>query len=151
MLTIEFEPPAIDAKPCECCGGLTTRLTRFVLNDGNAYAVYYAIFSDNHPHPKGYVSVLISIGQWADDAPPSGRCAFYLQIRATADNFLVAVCDAAESPWGTVRMFGRTLDRDEALAHPRIQEIFHISDHIVTEDTPVIEYLSRATFPGLIN
>ncbi len=143
MLTIEFEPPAIDAKPCECCGGFTTRLTRFVLNDGNAYAVYYAMFSDNHP--DGYVSVLISIGEWADDAPPSGRCAFYLRIRATANNFQVNVRDAAESPWGNVQMFGRTLDRDEALAHPRIQEVFQISDHIVTEDTPVIDYLSHAT------
>jgi hypothetical protein len=46
MLTSEFEPPAIDAKPYECCGGFTTRLTRFVLNDGDAYAAYCAMFSD---------------------------------------------------------------------------------------------------------
>jgi hypothetical protein len=39
---------------------------------------------------------------------------------------------------------GMTLNREEALAHPRIKDVFHISDHIVTEDFLVIEYLARA-------
>lgn len=105
MLTIEFEPPTIDSTPCECCGGRNTRLTRFVHRNGDAYAVYYALFSDNHP--DGYVSVLISIGEWGDDARPSGRCAFYLRIWTSRDNFQVTVRDAAESPWGDVQIVGR--------------------------------------------
>jgi hypothetical protein len=146
MLKIEFEPPTTDSKPCECCGGFTTRLTRFVYLDGNAYAVYYALFSDNHP--DGFVSVLISIGEWANDAPPSGRCTFYLRIWTSVDNFQVTVRDVTESPWGEIPNFGRALSREEALAHPRIKDIFHISDHIVTEDTPIIQYLSHATGKG---
>ncbi|MEP6669880.1 MAG: hypothetical protein ABJF10_12050 [Chthoniobacter sp.] len=143
MISIEFEPPTTDAKPCECCGGLTTRLTRFVYRDDDAYAVYYALFTDHPPH--SHISVLVSIGEWADDAPPSGRRAFHLRIGTDADNFNVTVRDAAESPWGEVPLFGRTLNRDEALAHPRLKEVFHISDHIVTQDTPIVGHLSKAT------
>jgi hypothetical protein len=137
MLRIEFEPPTTE--PCSCCGGRTTRLTRFVYRDRDAYAVYYAMFSDNHP--QRYVSVLVSIGEWGDDAPPSGRSAVYLRIWTTPESFQVTVRDARESPWGDVAIMGRTLDRDKALAHPRIKEVFHITDHIVSEDSPVIEYL----------
>jgi hypothetical protein len=67
VLTIEFEPPTV-GEPCECCGGQTTRLTRYVHWDGDAYAVYCAMFSDNHPNR--FVSVLISIGDWADVVAP---------------------------------------------------------------------------------
>jgi len=141
MLRLEFEPATVDAQPCECCGGRTTRLTRFVYCDGNAHAAYYAIFSDNHPF--GFVSVLISIGEWGDDAPPDHRCAFYLRIRATNANFQVSVCNADESPWGNVDVFGRTLDREEALQHPRLNQVFEITDQIVAQDAPVIEYLSK--------
>lgn len=144
MLTIDFEPPVIDSKPCKCCGGFTTRLTRFVHRDNDAYAVYFAQFTGTHP--GGSVSVLIRIGDWADDAPPSGRCAFYLHVGVNADNFQVTVGDAAECPWGHVDLFGRTLDREEALADPRIQEIFHLADHVFAEDVPLIEYLCPA--PG---
>ena len=46
MIRIEFEDQVKER--CECCGGTTTRLTRFVYKDNDAFAVYYAMFSDNH-------------------------------------------------------------------------------------------------------
>jgi hypothetical protein len=70
MLTIEFEPPKT-GEPCECCGGRTTRLTRFVHSDGDAFAVYFALFSDNHPEKS--VSVLVSLGPWWEDERVSER------------------------------------------------------------------------------
>jgi hypothetical protein len=140
MLTIEFEPPVFDR--CACCDGQNTRLTRFVQRNGDAYAIYYAAFSDQHP--TRHVHLLISIGDWAEDALTSARTAFYLRIRATKDQFEVTVCDAAESPWDRLGFYGRTLDREEALAHPMVRDVFHITDHIVAEDAPVIEYLSHA-------
>jgi hypothetical protein len=99
------------------------------------------MFSNNH-RPL-HVSVLISIGEWGDDAPPSERCSFYLWIRLEGNQYQVSVRDAAESPWGDVDIFGRTLNRAEALAHPRISDIFHITDHIVIEDKPVIDFLAE--------
>jgi hypothetical protein len=42
-------------------------------------------------------------------------------------------------------ILGRVLSREEALAHPRIKEVFHITDHIFAEDAPVKKYLERTT------
>jgi hypothetical protein len=140
MITIEFAEPKVSS--CDCCGGTTTRLTRFVYRDGDAYAVYYAAFSDNHP--DHYVSLIVSIGEWADDAPPSLRVAVPMRLWAGEDDFNVTVTDASESPWHDAEILGRVLDREEALAHPRIKEVFHITDHIFAEDAPVKQYLEKA-------
>src|SRR5262245_20051338 len=55
-ITIEFDDPVQD-DPCPCCGGRTTRLTRFVYSNSDAHAVYYASFSDKHP--DRWVSVAV--------------------------------------------------------------------------------------------
>ncbi|HNU06211.1 MAG TPA: hypothetical protein PKO33_00510 [Pyrinomonadaceae bacterium] len=57
---IEIERTPSKESVCECCGGTTTRLTRFVSDDGDAIGVYYAAFSDNHPDSN--VVVLLSLG-----------------------------------------------------------------------------------------
>lgn len=139
MLTIEFEPP-VESAPCECCGGRTTRLTRFVRSDGDAYAIYYALFSDGHPGRA--VSVTVSIGEWGEGSTPDQRVAFALELRATDSQYQVGIVDADQSPWREATFIGRTLDRGEALAHPRIKDVFHITDHIVVEDKPVNAYLN---------
>lgn len=138
MLTIEFEPPS-ESRPCECCGGRTTRLTRFVHRDGDAYAVYYAQFSDNHP-TRGVIAT-ISIGEWGEGSTPHQRVAFALELRATDTEYQVGIVDAERSPWRDAAVIGRTLDRAEALLHPRLSEVFHITDHIVAEDEPIRAYL----------
>jgi len=138
-ITIEFEDPVQD-DPCPCCGGRTTRLTRFVYLNGDAHAVYYASFSDKHP--DRWVSVAVSLGDWTDGSEPVNRLAFALRLRAVESEFQVSVVDAALSPWNDVAILGRMLDRSEALAHPWIKEVFHISDHIVTEDRIVRDYLN---------
>jgi hypothetical protein len=138
-ITIEFSD-RIEGDPCPCCGGRTTRMTRFVYCDGDARAVYYGAFSNNHP--DRYVSLAISLGEWGEGATPDARLAFALRIRSTEAEFQVMVVDAAESPWRDVAFLGRMLDRKEALQHPWIEEVFHITDHIVSEDHDVRDYLN---------
>lgn len=60
MLEIEFEDPTVDQ--CECCGAEEVRLTRFVYQDGDAFAVYYAKFTRGHSKPVVYG--LIGLGAW---------------------------------------------------------------------------------------
>ena len=48
----------------------------------------------------------------------------------------------AECQWNDAEMLGTMLDRKEGLKHEWIKEVFHIIDHIVEEDRPVIDYLS---------
>ena len=134
MLTIEFAeaPPATR---CECCGGTTTTLTRFIHQDGDAYAIYYARFSDNHPQQT--VSLAVGLGDWDEHAEPSSRTAFALELRQVNGCFQVMVVDQERCPWKNTMVLGPILDRQDALQHPRINEVFHIADHMVAED-PVI-------------
>ena len=140
MLTFDFEEPA--SATCECCGGISTALTRFVYEDGNAYAIYYARFGVRH-EPR-VVEAVVSIGEWGEGSGSWDRIAFPLRLRATDREYQVTIVDAYESPWHGVELLGRMLDRAEALQDERLQEVFHISDHMVRDDVPVREYLDGA-------
>jgi len=141
MLSFEFEP-ANESSPCECCGGKTTSLTRFVHKDGDAHAIYYARFSNNHPQHS--VIATVSLGEWGEGSTPKQRVAFALELRSTKSQFEVEVIDANRSPWKDAKTIGRTLDRAEALAHPLLAEVFHITDHMVQEDAPLRAYLNAS-------
>jgi hypothetical protein len=140
MLTFGLEEPS--SSKCECCGGVTTSLTRFVYEDGNAYAIYYARFGLDH-EPR-VVEAVVSVGEWGEDSGPWDRVAFSLRLRATEGEYQVTVVDAAESPWEGVELLGRILDRADALEHERLDEIFHITDHMVRDDAPLRDYLNGA-------
>jgi len=139
MLNIEFEPDN-QSEPCQCCGGLTTSLTRFVYNDNNAYAIYYAKFSNNHP--ERVVVATVSLGEWGEDSTPAQRVAFALELRASKNEYQVGLIDAKFSPWQDAKIIGRTLNREEALTHPLVKEAFHVNDHMVIYDTPIRDYLN---------
>ena len=136
VLAIEFSDPDISL-PCECCGGRSVALTRFVTEDGNAYAIYYIRYSMAHPERPALATV--SIGEWSEDASPNQRNAFALELRTNG----VRVMDSKESPWKDAVLIGRTLDREEALVHPRIKDVFHIADHIYLEDEEVKRHLQQ--------
>jgi hypothetical protein len=139
MLAIEFEPPG--QSTCECCGGITTRLTRFITIDGDARGVYYAVFSDNHPDP--HVIVLLSLGEWWNGTNPDSRSAFAFRIWLKGTQFQVGVLDAETAGWPDASIMGKRMTRAEALAHPMLKEAFHISDHITAEDPEIRAYFKR--------
>ena len=137
MIEIEFESPIEDI--CKCCGQEEIRLTRFVFQNGDAFAVYYAKFTKNHENKMVYG--LIGLGAWGEGAEPSDRTAFAFKVWTNDVNYQVGLIDKAESPWNEVEYLGKILDRKEALNHPWIKDVFHITDHIVTDDKPIVEYL----------
>ena len=134
---IDFEEP--DYFECECCGGTTTKLTRFVTRDDDAFAVYFARFSDNHD--DGYVSVLVGFGDWSENAPSERRTAIAFRIWTDKENYQVGLVDADED-WET-DFLGVKLSREEALISAYKQEVFDLSDHIVECDKPIIDCLNR--------
>ena len=134
---IEIECPEPETSKCDCCGGITTRLTRFVTQDDEAFAIYYAAFSDDHPE-QGVVGV-VSFGEWwKDDEIPASRLAIAFEMWSNENEYKVGIIDAAESPWADADIIGRKLSRGEALADPLIKDVFHITDHM-TEDDPEIK------------
>jgi len=140
VLTIELGDP-IEPRACDDCGSQTQTLVRFVYRDGNAYAIYYVRFSPTHPeHP---VKLAVGLGEWSEDSGPDGRQSFALDLRVTESRYEVMVTDAADSPWANASVLGPMLNRAEALAHPRIQEVFHVTDHMVLEDPDLKEHLEK--------
>ncbi|WP_291148705.1 hypothetical protein [Flavobacterium sp. UBA7680] len=135
MIRIEFEEPSIEI--CKCCNNEIVKLTRFVHKDEDAFALYYLKFTKGHEDKL--VTGIISIGDWETDDEPKNRFAFPFRIWTDETDYQVGLMDREESPWKQ-DLLGSILDRKEALEHPWIDEVFHITDHIVTEDKIVIEY-----------
>lgn len=136
MIVIEFEAPT--ESTCQCCGNVTVRLTRFVYRNGDAHAVYYAQYTAGHSEKR--LSGLIGLGEWDEKGTPEERIAFPFQILTDEENFKVGLVDAADSPWSHVTFLGRILNREEALKHKWISEVFHITDHMVTDDPEITKY-----------
>lgn len=140
MLTFEFAEPKVAR--CECCGGEYSTLVRYVYKDGDAYAAYYARFSEAHrEHP---VYAIISLGDCGETSGPWDRIAFAVELWTADDECRVSVVDATKSPWKAATVLGRILDRDEALQHERLQEVFHITDHMTEDDAALRAYLKGA-------
>ena len=134
MLTIEFEAPK--TFPCECCGHTTTKLVRYVRNEEGAYAVYLARFSQGHPELG--ITGLASLGDWGgDDSSPANRSAFGFRLWAADGQPHVQIVDVGETPWSGEDFFGTQLSRVQALEHPLLREVFHLTDRMVEEDRPI--------------
>ena len=136
---IEFEEPSYSE--CDCCGALTTHLTRFVYRDDAAFAVYKAAFSDTPAHD--WVNLLFSFGEWGEEASPSDRLAIACVMWVSEDGANnVRLVDPEES-FGITGFFGRVLSREEALAHELTQKVFDLTDHIVLCDKPIVDFLEK--------
>jgi len=96
MYEIEMADPTFSRTGDE----LSVRLTRFVLRDGDAFAIYYVAYSTN----ANELAVLVSLGEWSEGSDPAQRAAFYFRARATADAYEVMISDALWSVWSDVEL-----------------------------------------------
>lgn len=133
MFEIEISEPRFSE--CDCCGKRLTNLTRFVTRDKRAWAIYHATFGESHPEKGVYLAT--GIDDVGDTPDWIGRSAFALWLSAQEDGFRTTVIDKVDSPWSGSKVLGRMLDREEALSHPWIKEVFHLVDHIVEKDPAI--------------
>lgn len=138
MFNIEYEAPLI--VKCNCCDDNATRLTRFVYNDDDAFAVYFMTFTDAHVEKTAYV--VVSIGQWGEDSTPEMRRAFSLLITKKGNGPEVNMIDKAASPWKDKEDLGKMFDKEEALGHAWLKDALAITQQILTQDDAVIDYFS---------
>ncbi|MBX3221372.1 MAG: DUF2199 domain-containing protein [Labilithrix sp.] len=136
---IELSEPS--ASRCDCCGGLTVRLTRFVYRAGDAFAIYYAAYSNNHPDSE--LAMLVSLGEWGEGSDPSQRTAFYCRVFPTKDSYEVMLGDATQSAWRDVAIIGERLSREEALRHPWKATAFEVLDEAFLQDRSLRGFLHR--------
>ena len=118
---------------CPHCGNESHNVWGFVYSGGNAYAVYYAGWTLGH----GDVGMLIGLGDWGEGAGPDSRYSFGLLARSQESNIVFMVVGPDASPLGEVKFIGHLLPRQEALSHPEIQDVYHVAEHIVRDDSRV--------------
>lgn len=136
---IELSEPA--ASRCDCCDGLTVRLTRFVCRAGDAFAIYYARYSSNHPDHE--LAILVSLGEWGEGSTPAQRVAFYCRVRPLDASYQVMLGDAASSAWSDVELVGEKLSREQALRHPWKATAFELVDEAFLGDPSLRGFLQR--------
>jgi hypothetical protein len=138
MDQIDFEPP--ERSTCACCGKATTCLTRFVTRDGAAFAVYYVKFTEGHDDRVAYV--MVGLGDWSEDAVAIGaRTAFTFCLRPAGCEFRLSLIDPDVSPW-TTSFLGKKLKPAESRAHPLVQEVYDLADHMMRCDEPLMGFFS---------
>jgi hypothetical protein len=117
---------------CECCGNVTRSVHGFLYKDNDAYAVYFASWTDNHK--ERVVTIAIGLGEWGDNATEEDRFSVGLNAWSVAEQKNFAVIEPSDSPWGATKFIGRMMSRDSVLASPEKEEFFHVAEHIVNDD-----------------
>jgi hypothetical protein len=138
MLTIELGDPK-PSQRCPDCGAEVEMVFGFVYSDGVPHAVYHASYSSAH-RDEG-ASLRIVVGDWSDNAPPASRTSFGLEVRASGREYEFMLVGPSRSAWRATAFAAPMLSREDALAHPYKQEVFHIAEHIIHEDARLFEFL----------
>ena len=123
------------AATCECCGRRAPSVVGFVYRDGDAYAVYYAGWTEGHE--ANGVQLIVGVGEWGDESTPADRRSFGLRCWVAGDELRFEVQEPGASRYGENDFLGAMLSRSAALADPEIAEVFHVAEHIAEDDPRV--------------
>ena len=130
---------------CECCGRRSPSVVGFAYRDNDAYAVYYAGWTEGH-ESRG-VAAIIGIGDWDESAAPADRRSFGLRMWDDDEGTKFTVQDPSDSPYGTNTYLGQMLTRSAALTDPELSNIFHVAEHIALDDPRVRATLATGRPP----
>jgi hypothetical protein len=132
-----------NASVCPCCVQKSCTGHGFIYKNDDAYAVYYAGWSNAHAEKK--VSLALAIGKWDDDSNNKDRTCFGIEAYEGEDHILFRVIEPDESPWPRTDLMGAMLSRKESLNHPLLKEVFIIAEEVVRNHTAIKEYLGIPT------
>lgn len=129
-----------NASTCHCCGKKSCVGHGFVYKNDDAYAVYYAGWSDAHLDKK--VSIALAIGEWGDDSTIDDRTCFGIEASEGKNEILFRVIEPDESPWSNTDLLGPMLTRYQGLSHPLLKEVFVIAESVLRGHIALCEYLA---------
>lgn len=113
--------------PCAECGGTMRRVHGFVYADDQPYGVYYLDWCEG-PHDSRIAWLTLSLGAWDDDSTAADRSAFAIHWR---DEGMALMSEPlVDRP----DFLGTFTPRDAALERPDHEQIWHVADHLVTDD-----------------
>jgi hypothetical protein len=129
VIRIEPEDP-VNENPCPTCGGTNRLMHGYVYDDEYAHGIYFLEWCDgDHPHQTGWLT--IGLGAFGDGTDASDRNSFCIEWRA--EGMRLAEEPARDRP----ELLGAFLPRDVALNVPNLDQLWHVADHIVTDDPRV--------------
>ena len=146
QLSHDGEP---DVRQVECrqCATPFAQAIGFVLADGSAHAVYYAGLHHHDGLHDAWLDVIL--GSWPerdDELYPPDHVTFSCRVgpgAAAPDPYASLIAAPATASGRNQALFGRRLTRDEALAHPWLDEFWRVVDFVVLESQPVREHLDH--------
>lgn len=141
-LTIDPEGRKVVEFDCPDCGEQAQRVWGFILDDDNAYAVFFASLYHHDGH-EVWIDVILS-PTWADgvDDHETFGCRVG-PIEGQDDPAASLVTGGAEAP--DTQLFGRKLTREDALEHPRLDDFWAVVDHLLEHDPVVREHVYGST------
>ncbi|MBI3968466.1 MAG: hypothetical protein HY329_22755 [Chloroflexi bacterium] len=127
------EDRQVTVSSCDCCDTKYSVVTGFVYHDGNAYAIYKATCS---PHREA-VFIDVIFGDWSDDEHKD-NVTFGCRVGSIVGHSEPGcTLIPAAATFDSTPIFGRKLDREEALVHPWLPYFWDVVDLILTTDPDV--------------
>jgi hypothetical protein len=127
---------------CHCCDKKSCTGHGFVYKDGDAYAVYYAGWSDSHSEKK--MSLALAVGEWNDNSTSDDRTCFGLEAYEAENDVLFRVIEPQESPWPETDLMGTMISREQGLSHSQLSEVFTIAEEVLRSHAAIRNYLNLA-------
>lgn len=127
MPEVTVEPGEVKRGACDECGGQTGLAIGFAYQDGGAKSIYNLDWCEgDHPARMAYLTV--ASGDWSDESTAADRMAVGIEIRA--EGMTLADSPMRDRP----DFFGRFVPREELLALGGVDGLWHLVDHLVTDD-----------------
>jgi hypothetical protein len=129
------EPPTIQEKDCAGCGRHYPLIKGFIVRDGVAAAITFTALHTHDEQREAWIDAIL--GTFGDDTPDD-HLTFGCRVGPVANSDEpAATLVAAAEPYGSSSIWGQKLTRDDALAHPRLQEFWEIVDYVMVADSVV--------------
>lgn len=115
---------------CPDCGGQRVTCSGDVIGDGSMLGVFWAFLYDHPGNPEVFIDV--TLGTWEPEGYSADHVTFGSRTGAVEEHphFASSLVTGAELA-GDDPMFGMKLTREEALAHPRLEEFWRVNDEIL--------------------
>jgi hypothetical protein len=126
VIRVEPQDP-IKESLCPTCTGTNRLLHGYVYDDEYAHGLYFLEWCDgDHPHRAAFLT--LSLGAFGDGTGASDRSSFCVEWRA--DGMRLSDQPARDNP----DLLGEFIPRESALSVPKIDHLWHVADHVVTDD-----------------
>jgi hypothetical protein len=127
VIRIEPEPP-VKEEPCARCAGTNRLLHGYVYEDEYAHGIYFIEWCvGNHPTKAAFLT--IGLGAFGGETTSSDRQAFCVEWRSAG--MTLTDQPSRDRP----DLLGAFTPREAALQMPNIDHLWHVTDHIVLDDS----------------